>query len=69
MIENPTFAVLAASSHLATGLLQVLAPRETRDVRCEAAEKARVAQPICLGDVGWCDHYGHRHGDVDVERL
>jgi len=29
----------------------------------------RYGYPVCLDDAGWCDHYGHRRGDVDVERL
>ena len=69
MFENPTVAVLALGSHLAKDVLQVLAPRDVSDVRHHVAEQAGKAEPVCLGDPGWCDHYGHRHHDVDVERL
>jgi hypothetical protein len=66
MLEIPTTAALAVSTHIAKDVLQVLAPRKVDEVRQHAAEQVG---PICLGDAGWCDHYGHRHHDVDVERL
>lgn len=68
MLENPTTAVLAVSSHLAKDVLQLLAPHTVKEVREHTAEPAHK-EPICLGDAGWLDHYGHRHHDVDVERL
>ncbi|TAN63409.1 MAG: hypothetical protein EPN20_09740 [Magnetospirillum sp.] len=70
MLENPTTAVLALSSHLAKDILQLLAPHDIKEVRHHTAEQqAHTTEPICLGDAGWLDHYGHRHHDVDVERL
>ena len=69
MLEHPTTAVLALGTHLAKDVLQVLAPRDVKDVRHHALEDTQMAEPVCLGDAGWLDHYGHRHHDVDVERL
>ncbi len=69
MLENPTTAVLALSSSLAKDVLQLVAPRGVKEVRHDAGEPTHSKDPICLGDVGWGDHYGHRHHDVDVERL
>ncbi|MDO8606457.1 MAG: hypothetical protein Q7R40_07980 [Phaeospirillum sp.] len=68
MLENPTTAVLAVTSHLAKDILQLVAPHDAKEVRHHSVETVRK-EPICLGDAGWLDHYGHRHGDVDVERL
>ena len=69
MLENPTTAALAVGAHLAKDVLQMLAPRSVDDVRHHVVEQVMTTGPICLGDAGWCDHYGHRHHDVDVERL
>jgi hypothetical protein len=66
MLEHPSTAVLVVGSHLAKDILEVIAPPKAKDVRQSAAEALR---PICLDDAGLCDHYGHRHHDVDVERL
>ncbi len=69
MMENPSLAALVVGSHLAKDILEVIAHPKTQDVRQGAAEAPRPARPICLDDAGLCDHYGHRHHDVDVERL
>jgi len=69
MMENPSLAALVVGSHIAKDILEVIAHPKTQDVRHEAAETPRPARPICLDDAGLCDHYGHRHHDVDVERL
>ena len=69
MLEIPTTAALAVGTHMAKDVLQVLAPRKVDEVRHYDTEQVQASGPICLGDVGWCDHYGHRHHDVDVERL
>ncbi|WP_096701526.1 hypothetical protein [Magnetospirillum sp. 15-1] len=68
-MENPNLAVLVVGSHLVKDILEVIAHPKTQDVRHDAAEAPRPAHPICLDDAGLCDHYGHRHHDVDVERL
>lgn len=66
MLPNPSMAALVAGSHLAKDLLQLMAPAAKPETRHDAATPA---QPVCLDDAGWLDHYGHRHLDVDVERL
>ncbi|WP_146747677.1 hypothetical protein [Paramagnetospirillum kuznetsovii] len=69
MLENPNAVALAVGTHLANDILQVIAPRPGKEVRQGFVEAVGPARPICLDDTGWCDHYGHRHLDVDVERL
>lgn len=69
MLHNPAAAMLALSSHLAKDVLQLVAIGDSSDARRPTVEKIKPAEPICLSDAGWCDHYGHRHLDVDVERL
>lgn len=69
MLRNPSMAALVAGSHLAKDLVQLMAPAAKPEARHECAEKTSPAHPICLDDAGWLDHYGHRHLDVDVERL
>ncbi|EME70077.1 hypothetical protein H261_10359 [Paramagnetospirillum caucaseum] len=69
MLENPNVAALVVGSHLAKDILEVIAPSKAPDARHGPAEAPHPDRPICLDDAGLCDHYGHRHHDVDVERL
>jgi hypothetical protein len=69
MLEHPGIAALAIGNSLAKDVLQLMAPVGRQDGRQDAPVAAAPPHPICLDDVGWLDHYGHRHHDVDVERL
>ncbi|MBI3443983.1 MAG: hypothetical protein HY055_01100 [Magnetospirillum sp.] len=69
MLQNPATAALAVTTHLTKDVLQLLAPHHGDEVRHDVAEQVKTTGPICLNDAGWLDHYGHRHHDVDVERL
>lgn len=64
MLHTPHSAILELTSHLAKDILQIVAVPEHHEVR-----HPEKSEPICLNDVSWTDHYGHRHHDVDVERL
>jgi len=35
----------------------------------KSTEVCKEKDPVCLDDAGLGEHYGHRHGDVDIERL
>jgi hypothetical protein len=69
MLPNPNMAALVAGTHLANDLLQLMAPSGKKEARGDSPGTPASTEPVCLGDVGWLDHYGHRHLDVDVERL
>lgn len=69
MLEHPSMAALVLGSHLAKDILQLVAPSNKQEARHDVPVETEKTQPICLGDAGWLDHYGHRHLDVDVERL
>jgi hypothetical protein len=56
--------MLGLTSHLARDILLLIASPGHHEVR-----HPEGAEPICLDDVSWTEHYGHRHHDVDVERL
>ena len=64
MLHTPHSAMLGLTSHLARDILLLIGDSGHHEVR-----QPEGVEPICLNDVSWTEHYGHRHHDVDVERL
>ena len=64
MLHTPHSAMFELASHLTKDVLLIIAAPEHPEVR-----HPENAGPICLNDASWTEHYGHRHYDVDVERL
>lgn len=64
MLHTPNSAMIELSSHLTRDVLLFFAAPGHPEVRHPEA-----SEPICLNDAGWTEHYGHRHCDVDVERI
>ncbi|HIJ63789.1 MAG TPA: hypothetical protein HPQ04_13940 [Rhodospirillaceae bacterium] len=64
MLHTPHSAMLELASHLTKDVLVIFAAKDHPEVR-----QPGKTEPICLNDAGWTEHYGHRHYDVDVERI
>jgi len=64
MRHMPHSAMLEVASHLTKDVLVLFAAPERSEDR-----HSEISEPICLNDASLTEHYGHRHYDVDVERI
>ena len=69
MLAHPMAVTVALSGHIINATLQALSSNKADEDHNRSTAQTHDSSPICLGDAGWCDHYGRRRGDVDVERL